>query len=90
MTVALSVPPRARGHALAWIALAQVGAMSTWFSAAAVAPSLARAWRLGPAELALLTVAVQLGFVTGGLAAAVSGAVSSRSAPWRLRSSMRC
>jgi MFS family permease len=55
------------------IALAQVGAMSTWFSAAAVSPSLSREWHLGPSQLALLTVAVQLGFVAGGLAVAVSG-----------------
>ncbi len=47
--------------------------MSTWFSAAAVAPSLARDWHLSTAQLALLTVAVQIGFVTGGLASAISG-----------------
>ncbi len=62
-----------RWKALAAIAAAQVGAMSTWFSAAAVAPSLARDWHLSSAELALLTVAVQVGFVLGGLASAVSG-----------------
>ncbi len=62
-----------RWKALAAIAAAQVGAMSTWFSAAAVAPSLARDWHLGPAQLAFLTVAVQVGFVLGGLAAAVTG-----------------
>ncbi len=47
--------------------------MSTWFSAAAVAPALARDWHLSSAELALLTVAVQVGFVLGGLVSAVSG-----------------
>jgi MFS family permease len=66
-------PRHARRKALAWIALAQVGGMSTWFSAAAVAPALARDWRLSPTELALLTVAVQLGFVAGALTAAVTG-----------------
>ncbi len=65
--------PENRWRAVWWIAAAQIGAMSTWFSAAAVAPSLARDWHLTPAEVALLTVAVQLGFVTGALASAVSG-----------------
>ena len=47
--------------------------MSTWFSAAAVASSLAAEWRLSSAEVASLTAAVQLGFVVGALALAVSG-----------------
>jgi MFS family permease len=65
--------PERRWRALGLIATAQIGAMSTWFSAAAVAPSLARDWHLTPAAVALLTVAVQLGFVAGALASAVSG-----------------
>ena len=32
------------------IAIAQVGAMSTWFSAAAVTPSLARDWQLSTGD----------------------------------------
>lgn len=62
-----------RWAALGLIAVAQIGAMSTWFSAAAVAPSLSRAWGLSPAQLALLTVGVQVGFVGGALGLAVSG-----------------
>ncbi len=65
--------PRGRWIALALISAAEIGAMSTWFSAAAVAPALAREWHLAPAHLALLTVAVQLGFVAGALALAISG-----------------
>ncbi len=65
--------PAGRWSALALIAAAQIGAMSTWFSAAAVAPALARDWHLSPPQLALLTVGVQLGFVAGALALAVSG-----------------
>jgi MFS family permease len=71
----------ARWAALALIAAAQIGAMSTWFSAAAVGPSLAHDWHLSPAHLALLTVCVQLGFVVGALVLAISGIndlVSSR------------
>lgn len=47
--------------------------MSTWFAAAAVAPVLAREWSLSAGDLALLTVATQLGFVVGALSIAVTG-----------------
>ncbi len=66
--------PPGRWAALALIAVAQIGAMSTWFSAAAVAPALALVWRLSAPEIGLLTVGVQLGFVVGALVLAVSGA----------------
>jgi MFS family permease len=62
-----------RWAALGFIALAQIGALSTWFSAAAVAPSLSRDWGLSAAQVALLTVGVQVGFVAGALGLAVSG-----------------
>jgi len=62
-----------RWVALGLIAAAQIGALSTWFSAAAVAPSLARDWGFSTAQLALLTVGVQVGFVAGALGLAVSG-----------------
>jgi MFS family permease len=64
---------RGRWKALILISVAQIGAMSTWFSAAAVAPSLSQDWSLSPAQVALLTVSVQLGFVVGGLISAVTG-----------------
>ena len=67
-------PGSERWRALGLISAAQVGAMSTWFSAAAVAPSLAREWALDTAQLGLLTVAVQLGFVAGALTSGISGA----------------
>ena len=65
--------PAGRWTALALIAIAQIGAMSTWFSAAAVAPALARDWRLSATEVGFLTVAVQLGFVTGALTSGITG-----------------
>lgn len=74
--------PTGRWPALTWIALAQVGAMSTWFSAAAVAPSLAHDWNLSSSELAFLAVAVQIGFVVGGLFLAVSGIADVVSSRW--------
>lgn len=65
--------PAGRWPALVLIGAGQVGAMSTWFSAAAVAPSLAADWGLSAAELALLTVGVQVGFVAGALTLGITG-----------------
>jgi MFS family permease len=59
---------------LAILAAAVLLASSPWFSGSAVASSLTTEWSLSAFDLALLTVAVQLGFVAGALAVAVSGA----------------
>ena len=56
---------------LAALALAELLALTLWFSATAVLPALTEAWRLGPSGAAWLTAAVQLGFVAGALASAV-------------------
>jgi len=56
---------------LALIALVQVLAMSSWFSASAVVPSLRDDWGISTQQGTLLTIAVQLGFVTGALLSAV-------------------
>lgn len=53
------------------LAVAELLAMSLWFSASAVAPALARDWALTGAQTAWLTMAVQLGFVTGALLSAL-------------------
>jgi len=45
--------------------------MSVWFSASALAPQLARAWALTPAQAGWLTATVQLGFVAGTAVAAL-------------------
>ena len=58
--------PRRR-RVLLVIAVAELLAMSLWFSATAAAPELAAEWGLTDAETAWLTVAVQLGFVVGAL-----------------------
>jgi len=50
---------------------AELLAMAPWFSASAVAPTLAHVWQLSPASTAWLTISVQLGFVTGALVSAV-------------------
>ncbi len=59
------------GRALALIAVAQVLAMTLWFSATACLPSLRILWNLSPSASAWLTAAVQLGFVLGALVSAV-------------------
>jgi MFS family permease len=45
--------------------------MGPWFSASAVAPVLAREWRLSAGATAWLTMSVQLGFVAGALLSAL-------------------
>jgi MFS family permease len=57
-------------RALGIIATAQLFALSLWFSASAVAGSLKTAWELTDAQLPLLTLAVQIGFVVGALLSA--------------------
>jgi MFS family permease len=53
--------------------LAQVAAMAVWFASAAAASALARSTPLSGFEAALLTSAVQAGFVVGTLASALLG-----------------
>jgi len=59
------------GQALVLVSLAAVLANASWFSATAVLPALQREWHLSSAEAAWLVVAVQVGFVSGSVAAAV-------------------
>lgn len=56
---------------LLWLALAELLAMATWFSASAVVPALTEAWQLNDAGRAWLTMSVQIGFVIGALGSAV-------------------
>ncbi len=59
-----------RWRALGLLSLAELLALSLWFSASAVLPALSREWALGDAGRAGLTIAVQAGFIVGTLAAA--------------------
>ena len=68
----LDRPDGARWGALARLALAMVLAMTTWFSASAVLPALRALWSLDSGLSALLTIAVQVGFVAGALASAIT------------------
>jgi MFS family permease len=59
-----------RWRVLAWICLAELGALSLWFSATAAIPALRTAWMSTDAQ-AWLSMAVTLGFVVGTVASAV-------------------
>jgi len=61
-----------RWRALALLSLAELLALSLWFSASAVLPSLSREWALGDGGRAGLTIAVQAGFIVGTLLAALT------------------
>jgi len=52
-------PAPGRWRALCFLSLAELGALSLWFSAAAVLPALSREWHLGDGGRAGLTIAVQ-------------------------------
>ncbi len=58
---------RARWRMLGLICSGVVLCMTTWFSATAITPELVQLWRLSTSQVAWLTNAVQLGFVTGAL-----------------------
>lgn len=60
----------ARWRTLALLSLAELLAMSLWFSASAVVPALRVEWNLSDSSVSWLTIAVQLGFVCGTLLSA--------------------
>jgi predicted MFS family arabinose efflux permease len=70
MTDVAEVAP-GRWRALWTLAAALVLSMTTWFSASAVIPQLRDEWAIGRTSAAWLTIAVQLGFVTGALISSV-------------------
>jgi MFS family permease len=69
-----------RWRQLAIIGVAELLALAPWLGSSAAAPSLVDAWALDSMGLAVLTVAVQLGFVAGALLLALSGAADALSA----------
>ena len=66
----LTEPVIRRNFALLSLAVVVVLTMTTWFSATAVIPQVTDDWGLSRTEKSLLTIAVQLGFVTGALVSA--------------------
>ena len=61
-----------RWRQLTLLSLAELLALSLWFSANAVLPALVHEWALTDAGGSGLTIAVQLGFITGTLVAALT------------------
>jgi len=72
-----------RSSALGLIAAAELLVLSVWFSASAVAPTLAVDWKLTAGEVSALTSSVQFGFVLGALASSVA-ALPDRFSPRRV------
>jgi MFS family permease len=60
-----------RWRVLALLSLAELLAMSVWFTASAISPELQARWGLSGSEVGWLTTAVQLGFVAGTAIAAL-------------------
>jgi nitrate/nitrite transporter NarK len=58
-------------QALWLLALAEFLAMTVWFSASAVVPSLTSLWNLSASGQSWLTMSVQVGFVVGAFGSAV-------------------
>ncbi|QIE56898.1 MFS transporter [Pikeienuella piscinae] len=69
--------------AVSLLCLAVVAGMAPWFAAAAAMPDMAREAALGPARQALMSSAVQAGFVIGALGSAITG-LSDRFDPRRV------
>ncbi|HEY4162632.1 MAG TPA: MFS transporter [Dongiaceae bacterium] len=74
---------KTKGPALTVLVLAQILALSLWFSATATIPALRREFALDNFTAALMTSAVQAGFVAGTLASAFLG-LADRLEPRRL------
>ena len=60
-----------RWRALIYLSIAELFALSLWFSATAVLPALSIEWQLSDTGRAGLTIAVQLGFIIGTLLSAL-------------------
>lgn len=67
--VAAHIPGKWR--TLLILALAELLAMATWFSASAVVPGLTNEWNLDGGQQAWLTMSVQIGFVAGAFGSAL-------------------
>ena len=67
----LAERPPGRRRALTVLAITLVLSMSPWFSASAVIPQLRVLWHVSDTAAAWLTIAVQIGFVSGALVSAV-------------------
>lgn len=62
---------RGKWRHLTLLAVAELLAMTLWFSASAVVPQLAQEWELSSGEKSWITMSVQLGFVVGAVLSAM-------------------
>ncbi len=69
LTVAERIP--GKWTTLLLLAVAELLAMATWFSASAVVPALTADWDLDGGQRAWLTMSVQIGFVVGAFGSAL-------------------
>src|SRR5215475_1994300 len=86
MSEAISLPresARMQMLPVATIAVAQLLGTSLWFSANSAADDLRKAWGVGPADIGILTNAVQLGFILSTLLFALTG-LADRYRPSRI------
>jgi MFS family permease len=71
VTIPADVEAPERWRQLTLLAVAELLGMALWFTGSAVAPQLTALWSLDGAQVALLTNAVQVGFVVGTAASAL-------------------
>lgn len=64
---------RGSWKALAWIGIAELCALSLWFSASVIAPELIQVWNLGSNSEAWLSASVPIGFVIGAFVSSYFG-----------------
>lgn len=64
---------RGSWKALVWIGLAELCALSLWFSASVIAPELNEVWNLSSSSEAWLSASVPIGFVIGALLSSYFG-----------------
>lgn len=69
------------------LSLAELLAMSLWFSASAVVPQLTGEWQLSSGQQAWLTMGVQIGFVVGALLSALLNVADRLPAHWLIAGS---
>jgi MFS family permease len=77
-----SSEPEGRWRQLLFLSVVVLLVLGTWFSATAVSPVLAAEWGLDRVGVAMLTIAVQLGFAAGAIALAVLGVPDVVPARW--------
>lgn len=64
---------KSKAVSISLLALSSVAVLSLWFAASVITPALIAEYGIGPARAAMLTTAVQVGFVAGSLTSAAFG-----------------